>query len=133
MELIPVNRYTNIALVIWVLIFALLFLRHFKRLLNLEKIFKKNNASEFFQTVDAYLQKYKRLNIRNQYIFYKIDGMIKFNDWSGLEALIGAYKPYFSSGLVKRCCNTILNLFLSDKMKEAKILLSKMENPPKKV
>lgn len=136
MEIINVDKIFEIVLSLYVLIgIIILFMPVFRavyivpvfRIVHLNGLINKNDFEKFIETVDKYIKKAKSVKRKNLFRFEKLNAMIRLRKWNGIEEVLNSIEMDFSNYSVNTICNIILDLYILDRIKEGRILLTKIQ------
>lgn len=127
MEIVNVNEIFNIVLSIYLLIGIMIYLRPTFRYIHLVRLINKKDFQKYLKTVDKYIKKAKSDRERSFLMFGKIDAMIRFREWNGIEEVINSVNLIFSKYYITVFCNTILNLYILNRIEEGRVLVSKIQ------
>ncbi|WP_459480896.1 hypothetical protein [Clostridium saccharoperbutylacetonicum] len=127
MELINVDRILTIVLVIYLFIGIIIFFMPTFRIIYLNILINKNDFEKFTKTVDMYIRKSKSEKRKNIYKLKKINGMMELRKWNGIENEIDLLEIDFSNYSMVMLCNTILNLFILNRVEEGRAIFGKIQ------
>ncbi len=127
MEIVNVDKILKIVLSLYLLIGIIILFIPAVRVAYLNRLINKNNFEKFIETVDKYIQKSKSVKRKNVFRFQKLKAMSRLRKWNGIEEVVNSIEMDFSNYSVGTICNMILNFYILDRIKEGRILLSKID------
>ena len=127
MEIVNVDKIFKIVLSLYLLIGIIIILIPAFRVVYLNRLINKNNFEKFIETVDKYIQKANSEKRKNLFRFERLKAMIGLREWTGIEEVLNSIEIDFSNYSVSTICNMILNLYILDRIKEGRILLTKIQ------
>lgn len=127
MEIVNVDKIFKIVLTIYLFIGIMIYLRPTFRYIHLVRLINKKDFQKYLKTVDKYIKKAKSDRERSFLMFGKIDAMIRFREWNGIEEVINSVNLIFSKYYITVFCNTILNLYILNRIEEGRVLVSKIQ------
>ncbi|AGF54217.1 hypothetical protein B0P06_001719 [Clostridium saccharoperbutylacetonicum] len=127
MELVNVNGIFIMILVIYLFMGIIIFFMPTFRIIYLNILINKNDFEKFTKTVDMYIRKSKSEKRKNIYKLKKINAMMELRKWNGIENEIDLLEIDFSNYSIVMLCNTILNLYILNRIEEGRAIFEKIQ------
>lgn len=104
--------------------------------IGLKKLIKnvrqKDDPKLFFNKIDKYIYNINRKKVKYYFMLTKLIGVIRFENWDELDATVNYIEfNYIDSSWADTYYNTVLNLFVLEKVDAGKRLAQKLIESPK--